>query len=105
MELTWIHREATDSDGDKYQMHYLVHEATQQCMATITAPRFGNLLWVSDLRIAGNDRSWMTLDAAMGYCESCAEMENTLVTQELEGRHTQPSVEGRVRSDAGQPIG
>src|SRR5579871_5704477 len=90
MELQWIDREVGDGDGGMYRIHYLVDSANQQCLATITEPRLRNILWVTDLRIAGVDRSWMTLDAGKRYCESVAEMENMRAAQELEEKLTPP---------------
>lgn len=84
MELTWIEKHVGDGEDGQYHQHYLVDAANQQCLAIIPEPRHGNILYVTDIRIAGYDRSWMTLEAAKQYCENVAEMENLKAAEELE---------------------
>lgn len=67
--LEWIRATPRDSDGASYDMHYLIDPVTKQCFATITEPRWGSLLYVTDIRVAGVDRSYITLEAAKEHCE------------------------------------
>ena len=49
-------------------MHYLIDES-DQCYATIPEPRCGNILYVTDIRVQGVDRSFISLDAAKQHAE------------------------------------
>jgi hypothetical protein len=102
MELNWVEKEVGDGDGGRFHMHYLVNTENQQCLATITEPRFGGLIYQTDLRIGGCDRSWMTLEAAQGYCESNAEMENIREAAELAEKLHESE---KSRQATRQPIG
>lgn len=75
MDLIWIENDAIDVDGEKSNVHYLVNPQNQQCLATITVPRLGNLLYVTDIRVSGVDRSWLTLEAAKHHCEMQVELD------------------------------
>lgn len=98
MELEWIEREVGDGEGAKIHMHYLVNTENDQCLATIAEPREGGILYVTDLRVSGVDRSWVTLEAAKHHCESMAEMDHIREIEEFGGvlrvfRITVPPVE------------
>jgi hypothetical protein len=69
MQLEWIERDPTDCEGEKYHVHYLIDAESDQCFATIANPRKGNILFETDLKIRGYDRSFITIDAAKGYAE------------------------------------
>jgi len=69
MEVEWLQATPVDADGERYTVHYLVDRNSQLCYATICEPRFGHLLFVTDLRVAGVDRSYLTLEAAKAHCE------------------------------------
>jgi hypothetical protein len=73
MELTWLEGRPRDADGaTPYVIYYLVDQVSKRCCATIAEPRDGNLLYVTDIRVAGADRSYIDLDAAKSYCEGVA---------------------------------
>lgn len=97
MNLEWSARTVGDGDGNKIRLHYLVDNENQQCLALVTEPRDGCLLFVTDLRIAGVDRSWMTLDAAKEHCESAVELENCRLSTELEELINPPKPVARTK--------
>jgi hypothetical protein len=73
LSLEWIANRPVDGDGGKpYVMHYLVDHLSKRCFATIAEPRDGNFLFVTDIRVAGVDRSYIDLEAAKQYCEGIA---------------------------------
>jgi len=84
MELEWIFKAVPDGEGNTIRNHYLVDSANQQCLAIVPEPRDGQILYVTDIRIAGYDRSFMTLEAAKAYCEWNAEQENIKAVEELQ---------------------
>ena len=84
MNLDWMTKNPTDSEGDSYVVHYLVNPLTAQCYATIAEPRKGNLLYQTDIRVRGYDRSYITLEACKAYCEFVAETYEREECEELE---------------------
>ncbi len=78
MELEWIiNNKGRDDEGNTFPAHYLIDRLSDQCLALITEPRCGNILYVSDIRVAGSDRSFITLEACKRYCE-CTAIESVL---------------------------
>lgn len=71
LTLKWIKNRWTH-EGENYESHYLVDEISKRCFAVITEPRQGCILYVTDIRVAGTDRSYIDLDAAKAYCEGVA---------------------------------
>jgi hypothetical protein len=71
VQLEWFSRD-TKNDGDPVKIHYLFDPSTQLCYATLTEPNNGSILFVTDIRVAGYDRSYLTLQAAKDYCEFVA---------------------------------
>jgi hypothetical protein len=92
LQLAWIENQPSDGEGHKLHMHYLVDHISQRCFATITEPRFGGLLYVTDIRVAGVDRSYVSLEPAKSYCEGvaleddmeCAKRTKDLLPKEVE---------------------
>ncbi len=84
MDLEWLKMTPTDSDGDTYVVNYLINPVTAQCYATIAEPRKGNLLYVTDIRVRGYDRSYITLESCKAYCEFIAETYEREECEELE---------------------
>jgi hypothetical protein len=71
VQLEWLFRESTDDFG-KLRMHYLYDPFTSMCYATIPEPRNGSILYVTDIRVSGFDRSYLTLEGAKAHCEYAA---------------------------------
>jgi len=71
VQLEWMTRELVDDIG-KLRMHYLYDPFTSLCYATIPEPRNGSILYVTDIRVAGYDRSYLTLEGAKEHCEANA---------------------------------
>jgi hypothetical protein len=69
MKLNWIEGRPETAEGERFHLHYLVDMQTEQCFATIAEPRKGNILYETDLRVQGRDRSFITLAAAQAHCE------------------------------------
>lgn len=109
MELTWIDNHLTDSEGDRMHVHYLVNPQNQQCLATITDPRMGSILYVTDIRVSGTDRSWLTLEAAKHHCEAQVEMDHIKEIEEAVGKTILSQVEtkapkGETKDPSGETI-
>lgn len=69
----WSSNRPMNEEGERpYVMHYLVDRISHRCFATVAEPRNGNLLFVTDIRVAGVDRSYVDLEAAKSYCEMAA---------------------------------
>jgi hypothetical protein len=84
MQLEWIRLTPKNDDGVAIEQNYLVNTITSQCYAMVIEPRDGNLLFVTDIRVSGDDRSYITLDAAKNYCELVAMEFEREECQELE---------------------
>ena len=77
MQLEWMIATPTDSDGEKYTVHYLVDMLSDQCMAMVPEPRSGHILFRTDIQVSGYDRSFITLEAAKRHCE-CSAIEHVM---------------------------
>lgn len=78
MELEWIIATPTDSEGERYTVHYLIDTLSDQCMAMVPEPRKGHILFQTDIQVSGYDRAFITLDAAKKYCE-CTAIEHVMI--------------------------
>lgn len=73
LQLEWIFAEPVDDDGDKEHNHYLIDYLSTRCFAIVRAPKsVGSILYVTDVRVVGEDRSFISLEAAKRYCEEMA---------------------------------
>jgi len=72
MTLEWIKSNPVDADAKSFTVHYLVDENTKRCYACIVDPRDGYILYQTDIKVAGFDRCYITLEAAQDYCEAVA---------------------------------
>lgn len=102
MTLEWIDNVATGTEGDRIMVHYLVDVESEQCLATITEPLGGNLLFSTDLRVCGYDRAFMSLSAAKSYCEWAGLRASLEGARELENEFRERPTEKAVRFKAGR---
>lgn len=86
MQLEWQEHRPTDSEGIHHLVHYLVDLVNQRCYAMVAEPRDGHILYQSDLRCNGEDRSYVTIGACKDYCEAQALKQDIGDAAELEER-------------------
>lgn len=97
IELEWFIHHPFDSEGQRFTVHYLV-SPTGQCFATIAEPRLGHILYETDLKVSGYDRSYITLEAAKQHCEFTA-----LAYEEEQREALEKSVKERVPENPVEP--
>ena len=95
MTLQWIFN-TFDDDGDASVRYYLVCKESERVYAIVHVPRKQGIVYQTDLRCEGEDRSYLSLSAAQGYCEA-AVMVHIAKEETRELRKLQRSVRTRVK--------
>jgi hypothetical protein len=99
MDLEWREAKPSDNEGNQYHYHYLIDTLSDQCLATIQEPRWGSILYVTDLRIRGDDRSFVTLAAAKAHCE-CSAMQANMEDAVAMTRQFEPTPKPKSQTSA-----